>query len=61
VRDLLAALGALLVLEGVLYAAFPTAMRDAMARLLALPEPTVRTLGLAAALTGLAIVWAVRG
>lgn len=60
-RDLLTALALVLVIEGVLYAAFPAAMRRAIEAALALPESTLRIAGLAAAVVGVAAVWAIRG
>lgn len=59
-RDLLTALALMLVIEGVLYAAFPDAMRRAIAAALALPQSTLRTAGLVAAAVGVAAVWAIR-
>ena len=60
-QDLLTALGLMLVIEGVLYAAFPMSMRRALAAALALPDTTLRGVGLAAAAVGVAIVWLIRG
>lgn len=59
--DFLAALGLLLVIEGILYAAFPAAMKRFVAAALQVPEGTMRGVGLAAALLGLFVVWLVRG
>lgn len=59
--DLLVALGLVLVLEGLLYAAFPAGMKQAIQSALSLPDAVLRRAGLAAALIGLAIVWLVRG
>lgn len=59
--DLLSALGLLLVLEGLAYAAFPNAMRSALVALLSMPQAHVRTVGLTTAIIGLVIVWLVRG
>lgn len=60
-RDLLTALALVLVIEGVLYAAFPAAMKRAIVAALALPETTLRIAGLVAAVAGVAAVWAIRG
>jgi uncharacterized protein YjeT (DUF2065 family) len=54
--DLLVALGLVLVIEGVLYALAPQAMRRALDLLLRQPEQTVRGAGIAVALLGLAVV-----
>lgn len=59
--DLVVALGLVLVIEGVMFAAFPGAARRAMAIMLETPEGSLRTSGVVAALAGLLIVWFVRG
>jgi hypothetical protein len=59
--DFLTALGLVLVLEGLLYAAFPEPMKRAIAAVLELPAPALRTAGLVAAAVGLVVVWLVRG
>ncbi|MCS6854364.1 MAG: DUF2065 domain-containing protein [Elioraea sp.] len=53
---LLAGVGLVLALEGLMYAAFPDAVRRALATLLELPEATLRGLGLAVAATGAALI-----
>ncbi len=59
--DLVVALGLVLVIEGVLYAAFPSGLKRMMEQALGTPDATLRAGGLAAAATGLFIVWLVRG
>ena len=59
--DLVAAIGLVLVLEGILYAGFPHAARNVMRRVLELPENALRAAGLAGLAVGLAIVWLSRG
>ena len=59
--DLLLAVGLVLALEGLIYAAFPDGMKRAMRQLLEMPSNTIRTTGLVAALIGVGIVWLVRG
>lgn len=59
--DFIAALGLVLVIEGVAFAAFPAATKRAMAILFEAPESQLRTVGVAAAVAGVAIVWFVRG
>lgn len=59
--DFLAALALVLVIEGLLYAAVPEAMRRAMAVILTQPAATMRIAGLAAAVAGIMLLWAVRG
>lgn len=51
------ALGIALMLEGILYALFPVAMRRYMSYALELAPAAFRRIGLAAACLGLAIVW----
>lgn len=60
-NDFLVALGLVAVLEGVLYAAAPAAMKRALQRILGAPDQTIRIGGIIAMATGLAIIWAVRG
>jgi uncharacterized protein YjeT (DUF2065 family) len=60
VQDLLTALALVLVIEGVLYAAFPSAMRRALEAAMATPDSTLRAAGLIAATIGVAVVWLIR-
>jgi uncharacterized protein YjeT (DUF2065 family) len=60
VTDFLAALGLVLVLEGLAYAAFGPQMRKGLAVLLSLPESTLRVVGLCGAAAGLVLLWLVR-
>ena len=59
--DFLAALGLVLVIEGLLFAAFPDAARRAVAAIANTPDQTLRTIGIISAFIGLAVVWLVRG
>jgi hypothetical protein len=59
--DLIAALGLVLVLEGVLYALFPDAMRRWVVRMVQQSATSLRLAGLASAFVGLVIVRLVRG
>ncbi len=59
-RDLLTALGLVLVIEGCLYAAFPEGLKRAAAQASTLPPQLLRLIGLAAACVGVALVWLVR-
>ncbi len=59
-HDLVTALALVLVIEGCLYAVFPEAMKRAAAQATALPPHMLRTVGLAAACIGVALVWLVR-
>ena len=58
--DFVVALGLVLVIEGVLYALLPDAMKRMMAQVLDLPANQLRIAGLVAALVGLGIGWVVR-
>jgi uncharacterized protein YjeT (DUF2065 family) len=59
--DLWVAVGLMLVLEGILYALAPNAMRRMLDAVLRQPEHTIRFTGLAAALAGLVVVLLARG
>lgn len=59
--DFLTALGLVLALEGLLYAAFPEAMKRMVAAVLQMPPGTIRAVGLVAAAIGVIVVWLVRG
>lgn len=59
--DLLTALGLVLLIEGALYTLFPDAMKRSMQLALTLPSGTLRMGGLAAAASGVGMVWLVRG
>lgn len=58
--DFLAALGLAVVIEGLLYAAFPTQMKRALASLLETPESTIRVVALTSAAAGLILLFFVR-
>ena len=59
-RDFGAALGLVLVLEGLVWAAFPDGMRKAIAAAQDSPILTLRALGLGAAIIGLLLIWLAR-
>jgi uncharacterized protein YjeT (DUF2065 family) len=59
-RDFLAALGLLLVVEGIVFAAFPEAVKRAMAEAAQSPADRMRIVGLVSAVLGLILVWFVR-
>ena len=58
--DLFAAIGLVLVIEGLLYAAFPTAVRRMMAIAREMPDSNLRAGGLMALVIGVLIVWLAR-
>lgn len=59
--DFAAAFGLMLVIEGLVYAAFGGQMQRWIGRLLALPVSTIRAIGLVTAGIGLVLLWLVRG
>ncbi len=60
-RDFGSALGLMLAIEGLAMAAFTDVMRKRMAEVLALESRRLRWIGVAAATSGVALVWAARG
>ena len=58
--DLVAAIGLIFAIEGIVFAAFPVGAKRAMAATLDIPDGRLRIAGLAAAIVGVAIVWVVR-
>lgn len=58
--DLLTALGLVLVIEGVLYALAPAAMKAALVQMLAISENQLRRGGIIALVIGFGIVWLMR-
>jgi uncharacterized protein YjeT (DUF2065 family) len=59
--DFIVAIGLVLALEGLLFAAFPGAAKQAMANVLETPDQILRAVGIASALIGIAVIWLVRG
>lgn len=59
--DLVAAIGLLLVLEGVFYGGFPRLAKRVAAEASSMPEELLRIAGLVAAGIGVLLVWLVRG
>ncbi len=58
--DFLAALGLVLVLEGIAFAAFPGAVRRTMAQAAETSPDLLRIVGIVSAVAGLLVVWVVR-
>lgn len=58
--DLFTALALVLVIEGILYAVAPDGMKRMAAMAVETPTSSLRTVGLVAAVTGVAIVWLIR-
>ena len=59
--DLIAALGLVLVVEGLVYCGFPGMAKRLATEVLGTPENVLRIAGLAAIAVGVGIVWLVRG
>ncbi len=60
-QDFLAAMGLVLVVEGLVYGGFPRLARKLAGEVLSMPESTLRIVGLIAIAIGVGIVWMVRG
>jgi len=58
--DFLVGVGILLVLEGLMFAASPAWMRQAMKSALATPDNILRIVGIVSAVAGLVLIWFVR-
>lgn len=58
--DLLAALALAIVLEGLLYAAFPDQMKRMITQMLAMPSGQLRVVALGIAIAGLALLALIR-
>lgn len=60
IRDFLIGIGMVFVIEGLLFAAFPNMMRNAMRNALESPETLLRALGLAMAVLGVVLIGVIR-
>ncbi len=60
-KDLVVAVGLVLVIEGILYAAFTDQLKAMIAQILKMPATTIRTSGLVVAALGILIIWLARG
>jgi uncharacterized protein len=61
VTELLSALALVIVIEGLIYAAFPVQMMRVLAKVQTLPVSTIRAVSLACAAGGLILLWVIRG
>ena len=59
--ELLTALALMFAIEGLVFAAFPAAMRRAMRDCAETPERVLRILGFVCAVIGVLMIWAMRG
>ena len=59
--ELIVAIGLVFVIEGLLYAAFPNAMKRMLAEVLNTPDQALRTAGIIGVGVGVFIVWLVKG
>jgi uncharacterized protein YjeT (DUF2065 family) len=59
--DFIVAIGLVLALEGLLFAAFPGAAKQAMANVLETPDTVLRAVGIASAVIGIVVIWLARG
>ena len=59
--DFLVAVGLVFVIEGIVFAAFPTHAKKAVAAVTEAPEANLRLIGVGSAILGLIVVWLVRG
>ena len=59
--DLIVALGLVLAIEGLMLAAAPGAVRRAADSIQQMPDAPLRIAGIAGAVIGVLIVWAIRG
>jgi uncharacterized protein YjeT (DUF2065 family) len=58
--DFVAALGLVLVIEGLLYAVVPGQMKRMMVQMLAVSDESLRLVGVAALAAGVGLVWLVQ-
>ncbi|MFC5585671.1 DUF2065 domain-containing protein [Nitratireductor kimnyeongensis] len=59
--DFIAALGLVLVIEGLVYGGMPRLARKLAEQVLEMPDSALRTAGISAMVLGVALVWLVRG
>ena len=59
-KDFLTAIGLVLVIEGILYALAPEAMKRLMEQMREVPGAVLRAAGLAAVASGVLVVWLLR-
>jgi uncharacterized protein YjeT (DUF2065 family) len=60
-NELIVAIGLVLVIEGLLFAAFPRAAKRLAASAIESPETSLRVAGIASAVLGIILIWIMRG
>lgn len=60
ISDFMVGIGMLFVIEGLLFAAMPGWMREAVKSVLITPDNVLRVVGIVSALGGLVLIWLVR-
>jgi uncharacterized protein YjeT (DUF2065 family) len=61
ISDFVVAIGLVFAIEGILFAAFPAQVKRAMAHVTDTGDGALRLIGIASAVTGVILVWLVRG
>jgi len=59
--DFVVAIGLVLAIEGIIFAAFPGPVKRAMTQVMETHDGSLRLVGIASALAGVIVVWLVRG
>jgi uncharacterized protein len=59
--EFVVAIGLVLAIEGLIFAAFPQAAKRLAANALASPDGSLRIAGVVSAMLGVALIWLVRG
>ena len=59
--EFIVAIGLVLVIEGLFFAAFPRAAKRLAATALESPEPSLRIAGIVSAVLGIVLIWLMRG
>ena len=59
--DFVVALGLVFVIEGIVFAAFPTHAKKAIASVLETSDASLRLIGVGSAIVGVVLVWVMRG
>ncbi len=59
--DFIVAIGLVFVIEGLIFAAFPSSAKRAMMSVMDTPDGALRVIGVVSAAAGVLLVWAIRG